>query len=125
MRLKKTEREQVRMRYGGLCAYCGSPLGERWHADHFEPVIRSWFGKPGDMERPQNDRLENMMPSCAPCNIDKHARTLEDWRRKLQDSPKVLSRNESTFRHAIRFGLVAVTGERVVFHFERVEGGAA
>ena len=40
MRLKKAEREQVRMKYGGRCAYCGNDLGERWHADHFAPVIR-------------------------------------------------------------------------------------
>jgi hypothetical protein len=42
VRLKKSEREQVCLKYGGRCAYCGVELGERWHADHFEPVVRNW-----------------------------------------------------------------------------------
>lgn len=40
MRLKKAEREQVRLKYGGHCAYGGVLLSVRWHADHREPVIR-------------------------------------------------------------------------------------
>ena len=119
MRLTKIEREKMRLKYGGLCAYCGKPLGERWHADHFEPVRREWWNGAGGMERPENDRPDNLMPACAPCNIDKHAMTLEDWRRKLQDATGVLARNHATYRHAVRFGLVQETGARVVFHFER------
>ena len=118
-RVTKAEREQVRLRFGGLCAYCGKPLGDRWHADHFEPVRREWWKTGGGMERPQNDTLENLMPACAPCNLDKHAMTLEDWRRKLQDAAGVLARNHATYRHAVRFGLVQETGAVVVFHFER------
>jgi hypothetical protein len=59
------------------------------------------------------------MPSCAPCNIDKHAMPLEDWRRKLAGACGVLARNHATYRHAVRFGLVAETGSAIVFHFER------
>ncbi len=29
MRLKKAEREHVRLKYGGHCAYCGVVLGEK------------------------------------------------------------------------------------------------
>jgi len=39
MRLSKAEREQVRLKYGGRCAHCGDALGDRWHSDHFAPVI--------------------------------------------------------------------------------------
>jgi hypothetical protein len=39
VRLKKAEREQVRLNYGVRCVYCGNDLGERWHADHFALVI--------------------------------------------------------------------------------------
>ena len=35
MALKKSERELVRMKYGGRCAYCGCELPKVWHADHF------------------------------------------------------------------------------------------
>ena len=125
MKLTKAEREQVRQKFGGLCAYCGQQLGERWHADHLLPVERElkWVsGKgavaTGKLLRPENDTLENMMPACPPCNIDKHSMTLEGWRRKLQDATNVLTRNSPTYRHAKRFGLLAETGAQIVFHFE-------
>jgi hypothetical protein len=41
MRLKKAEREQLRLKYAGQCAYCGVVLvGNKWHEDHLEPIIR-------------------------------------------------------------------------------------
>lgn len=39
MRLTKKQRAELHMKYAGRCAYCGCELGDRWHADHFEPVI--------------------------------------------------------------------------------------
>lgn len=119
MRITKAEREQVRTKFGGLCAYCGQSLGDRWHADHMEPIRREWWKGGGGMERPQNDTVDNLMPACPPCNIDKHAMSLEEWRKKLQGASGVLSRNHATYRHAVRFGLVRETGAVVVFHFER------
>jgi len=119
VKLSKAQREHVRAMFGGRCAYCGHALGDRWHVDHLEPVRRrSWMGD-GHMEQPQHDTAANLMPACAPCNLDKHARTLEDWRQKLERSAQVLARNSATYRHALRFGLVINTGAAVVFHFER------
>lgn len=40
MALTKKQRAELRMKFGGLCAYCGCELGEKWHADHVKPVIR-------------------------------------------------------------------------------------
>lgn len=119
--------------FGGRCAYCGTPLGNRWHADHVEHVERkmSWvdgrFVCTQEVHRPERDTIENMMPACPPCNIDKHNLTLDEWRRKLQNACDVLARNQPTYRHAVRFGLVQETGARVVFYFERIgisQGGA-
>jgi 5-methylcytosine-specific restriction endonuclease McrA len=116
--LTKKQREALRAKYDGRCAYCGEPLGDRWHADHLEPVRREWWKKDGGMERPENDNLANLMPACAPCNIDKHAMPLEEWRKKLQRTTDVLTRNYPTYRHALRFGLVCEMGTPVVFLFE-------
>lgn len=129
--LTKAERAQVRGMFGGLCAYCGCQLPERWHADHFEHVERKmkWALAPngsrrlvatGEAHRPERDTLANMMPACPPCNIDKHSMTLEDWRTKLGCTLEVLNRNNPTYRHAVRFGLVEETPEPIVFYFERV-----
>lgn len=125
MKLTKHQREQVRMKFCGRCAYCGKPLGERWHADHLLPVERKlkWISgrgpvATGELYRPENDTLDNMMPACPPCNIDKHSMSLEGWRRKLQDACNVLTRNNPTYRHAKRFGLLQETGTEIRFHFE-------
>lgn len=128
MKTTKAQRNALFNRFGGRCAYCGAPLGLRWHADHVEPVRRGLVfqqGKGlvpnGQMDRPENDRFDNLMPSCAPCNIDKHSMSLEAWRQKLQSACDVLGRNNPTYRHARRFGLVVETAKPVLFHFEAQE----
>lgn len=130
MRLSKTEREAVRAKFGGRCAYCGCILGEKWHADHFQPVVRqlAWesgkgFKPTGECLHPDRNSIANLFPACAPCNIDKGPNSLEWWRGKLQNAVDVLARNNPTFRHALRFGLIEETNARVSFYFERVTHG--
>lgn len=126
MRLSKRDREFVRTRYDGRCAYCGEVLGPRWHADHLVAVVRDFrftengTRATGKLLRPENDNLANMMPSCVPCNIDKHSMPLEAWRAKLARACAVLANNIPTYRHAVRFGLVRETHAPVVFYFERM-----
>ncbi|HHR4690493.1 TPA: HNH endonuclease, partial [Salmonella enterica] len=37
MSLTKKQRAELRMKFGGRCAYCGCVLPEKgWHADHVE-----------------------------------------------------------------------------------------
>lgn len=126
MALTKKKREAIRAMYGGRCAYCGELLGERWHADHVEPVRRDFAFKPGGgtastgtMQNPEKDCIKNMKPACAPCNIDKHSMPLEAWRKKLQRTCDVLERNSPTYRHGLRFGLIEPKRQDVVFYFER------
>ena len=38
MKLNKKQREKLKQKYGGNCAYCGCELGNKWHADHIEAV---------------------------------------------------------------------------------------
>ena len=126
-KLSKKQRADLREMFGGLCAYCGEELGARWHADHVEPVLRKsdyvkgkGFVTTGEVLYPDRDCISNMMPACAPCNINKHGSSLEYWRQQLEHGVSVLRNNYSTYRHAVRFGLVEETGRKVVFHFERV-----
>lgn len=128
MSLSKAEREIVRSKFNGKCAYCGEPLPQKWHADHFEPVQRiakyvQGIGlvKTNELEHPHRDTIENMMPACPPCNIDKHVMKLEDWRGKLQRACEVLRRNNPTYRHAARFGLLKETNSKIVFYFETIQ----
>jgi len=126
MPLTKSEREIVRMKYGGKCAYCGDPLPKNWHADHLEPIQRrkeyirgKGLVSTGDCDHPQRDTIDNMMPACPPCNLDKHSFDLEYWRRKLQDACGVLARNNSTYRFALKYGLVQETEKTIQFYFEQ------
>lgn len=127
MTLTKRQREAVRCMFDGRCAYCGEELGARWHVDHVEAVVRDFMFLPGGgtrttgkLMRVENDRLTNLMPSCPPCNLDKSSMPLEVWRTKLARACEVLARNNPTYRHALRYGLIRETGSSVVFHFERV-----
>lgn len=127
-RLNKADREAVRSMFGGRCAYCGAELSQRWHVDHVEPslrkleivqTIRGAQWRAGVTTRPDRDVLTNYMPACPPCNIDKHAMSLENWRGKLQRTIQVLMNNSPTFRHAVSFGMLHVLEAPVVFYFER------
>lgn len=127
-KLTKAQRQQVFAMFDGRCAYCGCELPARWHADHVEPVLRIMkTGHREDgfrIERPENDRFDNFMPSCPPCNIDKHRMTLEKWREWLGVRLDAI-RKQAGFKLLSAHGLIAETGAPVVFHFEKVEEGRA
>ncbi len=120
MKLTQRQRTKLRFKYGDRCAYCGCALVGKWHADRLKPVSRS--PATGKMDYPERDAIGNMMPACAPCNIDKHSMSLEGWRKRLNDLPGNLERNVSAYRNALRFGLVKETPGAVVFHFESFAG---
>lgn len=128
MTLTKEQRSRLREMFGGACAYCGEPLGERWHADHFLSIRRNseyvkgvGIVKSAGSEFPDRDNLSNLFPACVPCNLDKSVYTIEEWRQKLQRSCEVLRNNQPTYRHALRFGLVEEKQPAVTFYFERIQ----
>lgn len=137
MSLSKSRRAAVREMFGGNCAYCGHPLGEKWHADHVEPVMRntkyvrdsngSLIVNNGRIKTklvgfymPENERDDNYFPACIPCNIDKTCNPLEVWRKQLQDKINVALRASTPLRHAQRFGLVQFSDAPIVFYFEKL-----
>lgn len=125
-RLTKAERATIRQMFDGRCAYCGEPLAERWHADHVEPVMRGvgsyWSGLPA--ARMENHRIDNMMPSCAPCNISKATFSIDQWRLIIAGHVAVLDRNQPTYRLAKKYGLISETQKPVEFYFERLAANA-
>lgn len=125
----KRQRETLRAKFGGRCAYCGGELGAKMHADHLKPVVRihhDGYGRPLPKEerrlhKPEWNVVSNMMPACAPCNLHKGGYSLEEWRDILQRSAAILRRDTSTFRAGERFGIIAVNEVPIVFYFEREE----
>lgn len=134
MKLNKSQRAELKQKFGGHCAYCGEVLGDRWHADHIEPVVRDfrWVKcektgnhitkSNGILLKPENDTLENLNPACAPCNHNKKSMPLEAWRKLLEHYRDVqVIRDCSQVRHLMRFGQIEFKTAPVVFYFERLE----
>ncbi|WP_262246981.1 HNH endonuclease [Parapedobacter soli] len=138
MKLTKTQREEIRMKYGGRCAYCGCELGQRWHADHLIPIrrsernmreyngnlVRDAWGKIKTEKyiiNPEADCIDNMMPSCASCNILKNSLPLESFRSVISGFITSLNRDINQYKISKRYGLVQETGIEVKFYFETYE----
>lgn len=121
------------MMFRGRCAYCGHELPPKgWHADHIKAIVckvryvyddkKGYYiaKQTGKCWAPENDRTDNLFPSCRACNIDKGPCDLESWRRSLEDRANVCRRNHAAFRHAERFGRVVVVDGPIVFWFEKM-----
>lgn len=125
-RNSKKQRDELRQKYGGHCAYCGVRL-DKMQADHLLPCVRitrDCHGRPlpaaeCKMYHPERNVMSNMMPACPGCNHHKGGQLLEVWRDILQRSAAILRRDNSTFRAGERIGIIKVTEQPVVFYFER------
>ncbi|EBW6363722.1 HNH endonuclease [Salmonella enterica subsp. enterica serovar Oranienburg] len=136
MALTRKQREKLRMKFGGRCAYCGCELPEKgWHADHVQAVLRKSeqcmkaaekgifrLKTTGEVFRPEADCPENIFPSCAPCNLLKTTYSLEMFRKQVSRQVERGRRSSVNFRTAERFGLISVVNKPVVFWFEQYEG---
>ncbi len=115
-RLTKQERKIVYNKCNGHCAYCGCGLKyENMQVDHVIPL--NGFAVQGE------DTLDNMLPSCRSCNHYKGMTQLEDFRKMVEDMPRVLMRDSVTYKNAVRFGLVKPDPHPVEFYFEKMAAG--
>lgn len=138
MALTKKQRQQVWDKSKGHCWYCGNRLPEKgWHADHCDAVYRmtsrksyssAWGEVPesikqllddGCMQKPQNDKIENIVPACAPCNLFKSVFSIEEFRTEIALQVERARKQSVNFRTAERFGLIETRPLDVVFWFER------
>lgn len=117
----KKNRQQIYMKFGGRCAYCGCELGEKWHVDHIVPIIRN---RDGTCHKP-NDLAENCNPSCASCNVQKNSYTVEQFRENIQRFVMSLNRYNTQYKFAKKYCLIVETGANVRFYFETIEKGEA
>jgi hypothetical protein len=116
--MTKAIREQIRMKYGGRCAYCGCELVKGWHVDEIEPVRRN---PDGTCMHPERFHIDNQNPACASCNINKHSASLEAFRSLIAGFMKHLNVVNTQYKIAKRYGLVSETNKPVVFYFETYE----
>lgn len=104
MSLSKTKREEVRLQFGGKCAFCASVLPNRgWHAEN----IGEEFVAGG------------LVAICTECYSSKGKASPEAFRAMLAEQVERAQRHSSNFRMALRFGLVSQTQAPIEFWFER------
>lgn len=77
----KIDREAVRNKFGGLCAYTGKPLGDDWQVDHMQPVSHWCWPQPG-YKKKVND-FDNLMPAIKIINHYKRDAHLEAFRKSM------------------------------------------
>jgi hypothetical protein len=116
MKLTKKEREIVRLKSNGKCWYCGNALPLKgWHVDHFKPVYRQG----GELWKPENDVIENMVPACAPCNLFKSVFSVDEFRIEIAMQVLRARKTSVNFRTAERFGMIKEDIKPVVFWYEQ------
>ncbi|MEI7341412.1 HNH endonuclease [Pectobacterium brasiliense] len=134
MALNKKQRAELRMKFGGRCAYCGCELPENgWHADHVEPIYRGRdFNRAVTddgkfeftsrvAEREALDVAENMAPACKQCNLFKGGHTVESFREQITHQTERARAYSVNFRTAERFGQIQITPSPIVFWFEKYQ----
>jgi len=78
MYISKKDRETIRMKFGGKCAYTGTELKPDWQVDHVKPVRRNWTTNTA--KHPHAHNLDNMVPVQRIVNHYKHSLDLELFR---------------------------------------------
>lgn len=135
MAISKKQREILREKFGGKCAYCGEELPAKgWHADHANPVMRipevdeaaRLEGKfklkySGRMHCPENDTLENMMPACSYCNINKSSLDIEGFRKYIATRVNMVMKTTAG-KMASKYNQLTIHPTEIVFHFEKFKG---
>ena len=109
--LTRATRKLVYKKYGGHCAYCGKQIPyEEMQVDHVQPIYRGGT----------ND-VDNLLPSCHPCNFYKDSMELEEFRKRLQGIPQLLMEQDFSYRMAVAHGLICRDRRKVKFYFEEFQ----
>jgi 5-methylcytosine-specific restriction endonuclease McrA len=132
MYVSKKNREIIRLKFGGKCAYSGTDLEPDWQIDHIKPVVRNWFD--GTMTFEKDDCIENMVPVQKIINHYKHSLNLEVFRtwllaglhnrlKKLPKNPRTekgQKRKDYLLKVALYFGITEDKPFSGKFYFETV-----
>jgi len=115
-------------KFGGLCAFCGHELGNRWHIWDIEP--RNTIVTIKGAIILGNDSYENKLPACTSCNTTRghysdchHKINIEQFRAALYSEFEFLRKAQHScyayYKKAIKFGLLEETGKEIIFYFEK------
>ena len=106
MKLTKQQRQAVRDKFDGKCAYTGKDLGDDWQVDHVVSQFKfgyTLWGKCKDREEYEERKKEvhhinNLFPALKIVNHYKRSLDLEGFRRYMTDFHKRLAKLPKTTR---------------------------
>ena len=105
-----SNRDLIRKKFGGRCAYCGTKLSQERRGDNALQI---------DHVHPRHlggtDDAENLVPACRRCNHYKKTFSIDEFRRELSLIPGRLAVSQPTFRLAQRHGLIIVNDTQPTF----------
>jgi hypothetical protein len=124
----KPTREQVFNKFGGLCAYSGTPLEQDWQIEHLTP---KWMFIEGKAKGDPN-HIDNLLPVQKTINHYKGGLRLDEFRNwylgelhlrlaklpKNSKSLKAIKRKEYLLKVAAYFGITDKKPFNKVFYFE-------
>ncbi|WP_437918569.1 hypothetical protein [Sphingobacterium sp. LRF_L2] len=104
MKISKKDRELVKQKYNGLCAYTGKALGDDWQVDHVTSVYKHsndaycrYVNIDDIRENIQKVHdLDNLLPALKIVNHYKRSLDLEGFRRYMKDFHKRLAKLPKT-----------------------------
>ena len=93
MGISKKQRDIVRLKFGGLCAYTGKELGPDWQVDHMESKYKNSYNAHYTSATPQEvqekmstvNHIDNLFPALRIVNHYKRSFDLEGFRRYMKD----------------------------------------
>jgi len=124
--MNKKDREIIYNKFNGHCAYCGCKLEKGWHVDELLPIKRNrkydynkrkWIYD-GTCEYPERLNINNQMPTCASCNINKHSMSLEEFRKLIEGFMSYLNNKNTQYKIAKRYNLIKENIKPIIFYFE-------
>jgi hypothetical protein len=106
----KVDRHAVYAKYNNNCAYCGNRLEFKdMQVDHFVPKTK--FQGEGA------DELENLMPSCKECNMDKGNMLIDEWRERLHNASETV-KSSKILASALKFNMIEIKPFDGKFYYE-------
>jgi len=130
MYISKKDREAIRLKFDGKCAYSGTDLEPDWQPDHVKPVIRNWWTNTA--YKGENHNLDNILPVQKIINHYKGSLDLETFRtwylgglherlKKLPKNPKCeksIKHKKYMLKIAAYFGITEDKPFSGIFYFE-------
>ena len=72
-------------------------------------------------EHPERLHIDNQMPACPSCNINKHSLSLEEFRKLIEGFRKHLNEVSTQYKISKQYGLLIEVFTPVEFYFEKFE----